>query len=150
MDPRATACNTDCGKIIETKKSNGIIIPYPGQKSKNHKKPSRNREGFDGKSRISILNIRHDRHMAGSLDRHCQSSLMLCTVACDAAGKDLASFRDILAQLGCILVIDLVILLTAEYADLFSPAAASSLHRRIRSLASVRKCHDIFLLSNAL
>ena len=78
---------------------------------------------------LSVLDIRHERHMAGSLDRDGQGSLMLRAVAGNAARKDLASLGDILLQLRGILVIKLIVLLAAEHTNLLAsvhrPAAAS-------------------------
>ena len=95
---------------------------------------------------ISILDVGHDGEMTCSLNCNRQCTLMLCTVSGDSSGKDLASLRNILAQLSCILVIDLIIFFAAEYANFFSSASASSLHGRIRSFASVIVSHDGFLL----
>ena len=69
--------------------------------------------------------------MAGSLDRDSECSLMLCAVSGDAARKDLASLRDILLQLCYILVIDLVILFPAEYADFLPSVHRSAASRGI-------------------
>lgn len=71
-----------------------------------------------------VLDVRHKGHVAGSLDRDGQSSLMLRAVAGDAARKDLASLGDKLLQLRSILVIDLIVLFAAEHAYLLA-----SVHR---------------------
>jgi hypothetical protein len=44
---------------------------------------------------ILIAHVWHHCQMTCSLDRNGKCSLMLCTVACDTAGKDLSSLRDI-------------------------------------------------------
>lgn len=75
--------------------------------------------------------------MAGSLDRYGQSSLMLRAIAGNASRKNLASLGDILLQLRGILVIDLIILLAAEHADLLA-----SVHRSrtaSRSIALIKR-----------
>ena len=94
----------------------------------------------------SLLDIRHNRHMAGSFYCYSKGSLMLCAISCDSSGKDFASFRNILSELCCILVVDFVILFSAEYAYFLSSAAASSFHGRVRSFTSVCICHGWFLL----
>ena len=69
--------------------------------------------------------------MTGAFDRYCQRSLMFRAVSCDPPRKDLAPLRYISLELICVLVADLVIFLTAEYADFSPPAAASLLIWRI-------------------
>ena len=85
----------------------------------------------------SILDVRHQGHVAGSLDRDSQSSLMLRAVAGDAARKDLASLGDILLQLRGILVIDLIVLLAAEHADLLASVHGSA--AASRSIALIKR-----------
>ena len=59
--------------------------------------------------------------MARPLDSHSQRSLVLCAVAGDTAGKNLASLGNVSLQLIGILVIDYIIL-AAEYAHFLSSA----------------------------
>ena len=73
-----------------------------------------------------VLNVRHQCNVSCSLDCYCKSSLMLCTVSCDSSRKDFSSLGNILLKLCYVLVIDLVILFTTEYADFFSSAGRSS------------------------
>ena len=72
-----------------------------------------------------LLSVRKNCHVTGPLDRYCKSSLMGRACACDPSGKDLAAFRNILAELASILVIDGAVL-AAEDTDLFLPVEAAS------------------------
>ena len=77
--------------------------------------------------------------MARTLDGAGQRSLVCSAGTCDPAGKDLAALGNILAELGSILIIDLIVF-SAENADFsFSMEAASLLERSIFSL----KCHGL-------
>ena len=80
--------------------------------------------------------------MSCSLDCYCKSSLMFCTVSCDSSRKNFSSFRNIFLLFCYILVIDLVIFFSTEYADFFSSASrTSSLKSAFRS-ASLFVSHD--------
>ena len=86
----------------------------------------------------SVLHVGHKRDLACSLDCDCQSSLMLCAVAGNSSGKDLASLRNILLQLRYILVIDLVVLFSTEHADFFPSVYRSA----SGSIALICKRHN--------
>ncbi len=88
-----------------------------------------------------VLYVRHHSQMTCSLNSNCQRSLMFCTVSGDSSGKNLTSLRYVSFQFCDILVINLIVFFSTEYTYFFSSAAASSLHRRIRSLTSVI-CHE--------
>ena len=88
-----------------------------------------------------FLNIGHKRKMTCSLDRYGKRSLMLCTVAGNSSRQDLAALGNVFPKLCYILVIDLIVLCSAEHSDFFSSAAAASLHWRIWSFASVIVSH---------
>lgn len=62
------------------------------------------------RSNESIHGVWHQRNVTGTLDRYCECSLMFRTGTRDPAGKDLPSLRHISLQLGCIFVIDIVML----------------------------------------
>lgn len=62
-----------------------------------------------------------------SLDSECEISLMLCAVACYAAGKNLSSFGNVLLKCSHIFIIYRFCLLAAEYADFASSVEASHL-----------------------
>ena len=83
--------------------------------------------------------------MTCSLDGYGQGSLVLCTVAGDSSGKDFSSLRYVAFQLVYVLVIDLVVLFSAEYANFLSSASASSLHGRV-SISIFTVSHGLFLL----
>ena len=69
-----------------------------------------------------IAGIWHKSDMTCALDSYSQSSLVLCTVACDTAGKDFSSLGYVSLQLVYILIVNYAILVAAEYADFLSSA----------------------------
>jgi len=86
----------------------------------------------------SALCVRHQSHVAGSLDRAGQGSLVCCAGTGDSAGQDLSALGDVLAKFGYILIVDCVVL-AAEHADFsFSVETASFSERRIRTILSVK------------
>jgi len=62
-----------------------------------------------------------------SLDSDCKLSLMLCASTCNSSGKNLASFRNVLAKLENVLVIDELGLFCTEVADLLLSLSAERL-----------------------
>ena len=60
--------------------------------------------------------------MTSALDSNLELTLVLCTSAGNSAGKDLASLADELLKLCAVLVIDIINLVLAEDANLFSLA----------------------------
>ena len=64
---------------------------------------------------------------------------MLRTVTADTAGNNLSSFRNVSAELCCVLVIDMLYLIHTEHADLFLRSSCS-----LRSFTSFS--HLCFLL----
>lgn len=79
--------------------------------------------------------------MTCSLDRDRQLTLMGCAGAGDSPGKDLAAFRDILAQLRCILVINGIVF-SAEDANLLLSVEGSSALERLAA-CSLCESHNI-------
>jgi hypothetical protein len=68
-----------------------------------------------------VLLARHEREQrdhAGTLHGDGQRALVARAVAGDAARKNLAAFRDVLAQPGLIFVVDRLLAVDAERADL--------------------------------
>lgn len=64
--------------------------------------------------------------LASALDSSVELALMLSTSAGDAAGKNLSALADELSQLAGFLIVDIIDLICAEYANLFSLAESVS------------------------
>src|SRR5574341_1276300 len=62
--------------------------------------------------------VGEQRHLAGVLDRRCDVALMLCAVAADPSGADLAAVAHELPQQVHVLVVDVGLLVSAELAEL--------------------------------
>ena len=86
--------------------------------------------------------------MTCTLDSLCQLALMSCACACHSAGQDLASVRNILAELSCILVIDVLYLICAELADLSTTSVVSGTLGTLGALCSFSCLHVEFPPSN--
>ena len=84
---------------------------------------------------VSITDKRKQRNVTRSFDRFRQLSLMFRASARHSAGQNLRTLRDELAQSCDILIIDLLDLFRAEYADFLSSAVSAV--RASRSLFSI-------------
>ena len=84
---------------------------------------------------VSITDKGKQRNVTRSFDRFRQLSLMLRASACHSAGQNLRALRNELAQSCDILIIDLLDLFRAEYADFLSSAISAV--RASRSLFSI-------------
>jgi len=73
----------------------------------------------------SVRTERQQRQIAGALNRHGQQALVLCTAARNAARQNLTAFRNVLAELVCVLIINLFSLIYAEAAYLSASSSAS-------------------------
>ena len=69
-----------------------------------------------------VADVGHKSHKSCSLDSDSQLTLMLCTGAGNAAGKNLCALGGKLAKTCSILVIDVLYLILAELADLLLSA----------------------------
>ena len=78
-----------------------------------------------------FVGIRQQRQDAGPLDGLGQHTLMLGAVAGDPTRQDLAAFRDILTELGSVLVVDGFSLVHTEAANTATAAAVASAAREI-------------------
>ena len=63
---------------------------------------------------------RQYRDYSCSLDGLCNCSLVHCACACDSSREDLTSLCDVFLKSLCILVVDLLVLVSAELADFTS------------------------------
>ena len=81
--------------------------------------------------------VGHQSDVTSSLYSYGDCSLMLCAGTGYTTRKDLTSLGNVLTQLCGILVIDSVVL-TTEYANLFSSTAAASLHLRVGSIRLIK------------
>ena len=84
----------------------------------------------------SVDDVGKESHVAGTLDRGGDHSLVLAAGSCDTAGRDLSGRRDVLPEELDILVVDMVDVVLAEVADLLS-GFRSTIHSR--SILSVSR-----------
>ena len=73
-----------------------------------------------------VGNVGEKCSLASTLDSGVELTLMLSTSAGNAAGKNLSALADELSQLAGFLIIDVIDLVCAEYANLFSLAKSIS------------------------
>ncbi len=87
---------------------------------------------------LLVADVGHKSHKSCSLNSNGQLTLMLCTSAGDAAGKDLCTLGSKLAETSGILVIDVLYLIQAELADLLlSAVVLTELTLTLRSFVSI-------------
>jgi hypothetical protein len=75
-----------------------------------------------------LYNIGNQCKLTCTLNCYSQCSLMLSTVTCDPAGKDLSALGNVLTYKICILVINNLILICTEYTYFLTSAHGSSSH----------------------
>jgi hypothetical protein len=69
---------------------------------------------------ILVSDVRKKSYLTSALDSGVELSLVYCACAADSSGKNLATLTDELAELTCILVINVSNLISAEDTYLFS------------------------------
>ena len=84
--------------------------------------------------------------MTGTLDGLGQLTLMHGAGTGHSAGQDLASVRNILAQLGSILIIDVLDLVGTELADLSAASVVSGTLGALRTLSTLGALGSFFCL----
>ena len=82
--------------------------------------------GLAGGYDYLVGNVGKKSSLASALDSGVELALVLSAGAGDAAGKDLAALADELSQLAGFLVVDIIDLICAEYANFFSLAESVS------------------------
>ena len=87
-----------------------------------------------------LCDVRKQSNLSGAFDRFGQLSLVHRAGAGHAAGKDLSSLADELAEFRGVLVVDRRALVCAELADLFAGSSVVSVIRSLGSFGSLRGC----------
>ena len=106
----------------EKGRANALPSSHPPAQNKTKARTVRCAPSFFWFSKNSVADIGQQGDLACALNGDGQLSLMLCASAGNAAGQDLCALADMLSQACGILIIDMIDLLSAKLANLFSLA----------------------------